>query len=326
MIMDKGKFIMSLDFELFWGVRDKKTIESYGDNILGVYSATAKMLEMFEKYEVGATFATVGLLFTNNKERLVDFIPETKPEYSNENLSPYSYLETLNDVKLNKYHFALDLISKISTSTLNEIASHTFSHYYCLESGQTSNQFESDIRAAIEIAKNHGYTLESLVFPRNQFNSEYIKICEKHGITSYRGNEQSWFYSASDGGGDTKMKRAFRLFDTYINISGHNTYKLETVRKNFPYNLPSSRFLRPYSKKLKFLEKLRLNRIKISMTEASKKGKVFHLWWHPHNFGINQEENLFMLENILKHYSFLKRKYGFENITMDRLSKLLRNE
>ena len=25
---DTGKFVISLDFELFWGVRDKRTIES----------------------------------------------------------------------------------------------------------------------------------------------------------------------------------------------------------------------------------------------------------------------------------------------------------
>jgi hypothetical protein len=33
--MDTGKFVISLDFELMWGVRDTQTIEKYGDAIIG---------------------------------------------------------------------------------------------------------------------------------------------------------------------------------------------------------------------------------------------------------------------------------------------------
>jgi hypothetical protein len=31
-----GALVISLDFELLWGVRDKRTIADYGPNILGV--------------------------------------------------------------------------------------------------------------------------------------------------------------------------------------------------------------------------------------------------------------------------------------------------
>ena len=41
------------------------------------------------------------------------------------------------------------------------------------------------------------------------------------------------------------------------------------------------------------------------MTEAANNKKVYHLWWHPHNFGYSLEENLFFLEIILKHYKKL---------------------
>jgi hypothetical protein len=33
--MDTGKFVISLDFELMWGVRDTQ-IEKYGDAIIGM--------------------------------------------------------------------------------------------------------------------------------------------------------------------------------------------------------------------------------------------------------------------------------------------------
>ena len=46
--MKKGYFVISLDYELMWGVRDSQTKESYGKNILGVKSAINEMLECFK--------------------------------------------------------------------------------------------------------------------------------------------------------------------------------------------------------------------------------------------------------------------------------------
>ena len=74
-----------------------------------------------------------------------------------------------------------------------------------------------------------------------------------------------------------KKHRIYRLLDTYFNISGHNTYDLNA--KNGVFNVASSRFLRPYSKKLKILEPLKIARIKKSMTHAAKNHEVYHLWF-----------------------------------------------
>ena len=52
------------------------------------------------------------------------------------------------------------------------------------------------------------------------------------------------------------------------------------------------------------------------MTFAAKNNRSYHLWWHPHNFGYFSEENMSYLEDILKHYSELKDKYGYESNSM----------
>jgi hypothetical protein len=91
----------------------------------------------------------------------------------------------------------------------------------------------------------------------------------------------------------------------------------------FPINIPSSRFLRPYDRKLEFIDWLRLRRIKKSMTHAAENNLMFHLWWHPHNFGINQLENFAFLEEILVHYRYLHEKYAFESYTMTELANEL---
>jgi hypothetical protein len=73
-------------------------------------------------------------------------------------------------------------------------------------------------------------------------------------------------------------------------------------------------------------DSLRLFRIKTGLTYAAKNNLTYHLWWHPHNFGVNTDENFAFLENILKHYQFLNKKYNFQSYTMSDLAKQLTNE
>ena len=107
--------------------------------------------------------------------------------------------------------------------------------------------------------------------------------------------------------------------DCYINLSGHNTYSIES-KGDEVVNIPSSRFLRPYNRRFKLLEPLKLKRIKRSMTYAAKKGEIFHLWWHPHNYGANLDENFAFLDEILSHFSRLEKEYGFKSYTMSQVA------
>ena len=46
---------------------------------------------------------------------------------------------------------------------------------------------------------------------------------------------------------------------------------------------------------LKGFEAIRLRRICASMDAAARNDKTFHLWWHPHNFGVHLDENMSVL-------------------------------
>ena len=107
-----------------------------------------------------------------------------------------------------------------------------------------------------------------------------------------------------------------RLLDAYVSVSGPNTYKLAELAKNQPFDIPASRFLRPWSGRLAPLEGLRLRRILSGMTHAARHGEVFHLWWHPHNFGANLPQNMAVLRQIAEHFRALQRQYGFRTQTM----------
>jgi hypothetical protein len=319
-----GKFVISLDFEIIWGVRsnESKALDAYRSNLLGVQTVIPRTISLFERYNICCTFATVGLLFFSDKKELLSGLPEKNPQYTNSRLSPYgSYLDAVGEnATVDPYHFAPHLIELIRNSPRQEIGTHTFSHYFCLERGQDIDDFREDIKAAVAVAEKKGITLTSIVFPRNQFNKAYLKVCSEAGIIAYRNNENSWLYTGRNSEEESLFRRSLRLLDSYINITGHHCYSDEYMIAPFPVNIPSSRFLRPYSSKLKALDWLRLRRIKKAMTHAAKNGLMYHLWWHPHNFGINQEANFSFLEKILQHYQYLNEQYGFISITMTDLA------
>jgi len=325
--MAKGKFVISLDFELYWGVRDVVKLRDYQEQLLGVQEVIPLLLALFKKYQINATFATVGFLFFGSKEELLKNLPKKKPQYANPKLSPYhGHFDSVGkDETVDFFHFGKQLIQEIQMAG-QEIGSHTFSHYYCLEKGQSKEDFKEDLTAAKKIAAKRGIELKSLVFPRNQYNEAYLDICKEMGFTSFRGNESSWLFSSESFGSQVILRRPFRLLDSYWNFSGHNCYQLTAIKSPLPVNIRSSRYLRPASKKFNGLEKLRLRRIKESMSFAAKKGMVYHLWWHPHNFGTNISSNISFLEKILMHYQKLNSEWHFESVSMSQLSKELRDE
>jgi len=318
---EHGVFTISLDFELYWGVRDKRSIEQYRENLDGARKVIPAILRTFGEHGIHATWATVGFLFCQDRDELNGSLPALRPHYRNERLSPYSYIERTPNLEP-AYHFAPELIQLIRQCDHQEIASHTFSHYCCQEEGQSPAEFEADLQAAVAVARRRGIHLRSLVFPRNQWNAEYLATLAGVGIQCYRGNEASWLYRSCEDAGESRLQRALRLLDAYLNLSGHNSHPLDECLQSRPLNFPASRFLRPWSARLAPLDGLRLSRIHKAMTDAARHHRLFHLWWHPHNFGRHPERNIEFLEKILAHYTRLNERHGLRSLNMGELCQL----
>ena len=318
----KGALVISLDFEMHWGVRDHWTVQDYEENLRGERLVIPSLLEVFCAYDIHATWATVGFLFFDTKQALLALLPEVKPTYARAALSPYPFLAEVGEDEAHApYHFAASLIKRIQETPHQEIGSHTFSHYFCLEQGQTIEAFRADLVAAVAVARQQGIVFKSFVFPRNQFQPAYLEVCREMGIRAYRGNERSWVYRAKNEDKQSWIQRGVRLLDAYLPLTGHHTYRLDQIAKTVPCDLPSSRFLRPYTPALRSLEWLRLRRILSDMTYAAQHGEIYHLWWHPHNFGANAEENKKILITILNHFTALQRRYGMQSFTMAELAE-----
>ncbi|HAS8533061.1 TPA: hypothetical protein I7745_19305 [Vibrio vulnificus] len=316
---DNGSFIISLDFELIWGVLDSKG-DDYFSQICNVHKVVPRLLNVFEKYEISCTWATVGALLVGDVEAFNRFAPDSTPSYDNREINPYERLSYIYGLE-NRLYSANSLVRDIISRNKQELASHTFSHYYCLEPGQDVHDFREDVKSNIKLALDLGVSLNSMVFPRNQFDQSYLNVLSSLGFTSYRGNPAHWAYEPAKGDDQGNFKRLFRLIDNYIPLSGHLTSIPEKCNQSGLINVPASLFLRPYNPRLKWLDGLRLLRIKRSMTKAAKTGRVFHLWWHPHNFGSYTEENMMFLVEIIQHYRYLHEEYGFESVTMSEIAK-----
>ena len=321
-----GIITISLDFEMMWGYLDCSDINGYGDNVLGGKKAIPRILELFTRYGIHATWGVVGFIYKSGIEEAKKTIPEKLPSYKNPKYSAYSYLDGIKPEE-NRYFFAPELIQLIRNAPYQEIATHTYSHFYCVEKGQTKEQFEEDLRTALATAAENGDTgIKSIIFPRNQGNPDYAEVLKENGITAYRGNEEGILYQPS-GFEDSRniIRRAVRLLDAYINLSGYHCKDIRELNEDGIVNVTASRYMRPYSKPRAFLEGLRLERIKKQMTNAAENGRLFHLWWHPHDFGLNTDKNLANLKEILENYEFLNQKYGFESKNIGEVAEVCIN-
>lgn len=316
----KGVLVVSLDFELLYGISHLDNQPYWESTVLGGRKAIPQILALFEKYGIHATWAAVGMLMAKDKEEMIRFSPACRPRYEKNN---YDWDRIGENEAQCPLRFGGSLVELVRNTAHQEIGTHTFSHFYCMFSGQDAGDFEADIDAAVKIGSEKGLKPESIVFPKNQVEEAYLPVLRRAGITAYRGTERSYLYRPE--GKQRVFKRVARFADAYINLSGHNCYAPDRLEiKEGLVNVPSSRLLRPYNRKLKLLEGLKLGRIKGQMRYAAKHGKLFHLWWHPHNFGLDTAENLRNLESVLKYYRVLQEKYGMESRTIAEAAEMRR--
>jgi len=309
-----GTLILSLDFELLWGLSgwDAGRIAAYRPRIEGARKALECILDTLARYDMKCTVAFVGGMAARSRSDFERKAPALRPRYADPLLSSYeSLLPGVPDRYPSELLFCRDAILRLAGNPRVELATHTFSHYYGLEPGQTAAEFESDIRSAVEDARREGIDLKTIVFPRNQVSESGLEACSACGLTHYRGMPGGYLYRAERTPARFSLRRILRLADAYVNLSGSNAYP--APERGALTDVPGSRFLRPYDSKLAFLEPLKVRRIVRSIEYAARRGLVYHLWWHPHNFGTSLDRNIGQLDTICRCYARMRDRYAMQN-------------
>jgi peptidoglycan/xylan/chitin deacetylase (PgdA/CDA1 family) len=313
-----GALVISLDFELRWGVLSRcPPGAAYERSLLEARRLIPHMVEMFERHGVSATWATVGMLFARSREELEACRPQPLPAYDDASLDSHRVAPGPDEAS-DPLHYAASLVEFLRDAPRQEVATHTFSHYYCTEPGQTAEAFRADLESARKIAALRGITLRSIVFPRNQHNPAYDAVLKDAGITAYRGNVRSWMWRFSQAEESaTPGRRLGRLVDSYLPLTGSGVVPWEALpRQHGLCDVRASALLRSWRPRGRGLESMRLRRMRESMAAAARSGGIYHLWWHPHNFGARPGENLAFLENVLTAYRRCHDGHGMISMSM----------
>ena len=313
-----GTFVISLDLELFWGMHDLfDDAAEYRDNLNGAWEAVPRLLDAFDASEINATWATVGFLFARDPNELAALRPGVIPAYANSRRSPYPLLDRLvARGETDRFHYGWPLVEMVAERPTQELATHTLSHYWALEPGASVEAFEHDMDLAAGIAAERGFEFRSIVFPRNYIEPAHIAVLPRYGIKAFRGNQTQFMHQPFHPQPQRTVARGMKLIDTYVPLTRASGYPAPLPTLEGVIDVPASRFLRPYAPSRRRLEQLRINRIRREMTAAARTGEMYHLWWHPHNFGDYLDENFHVLDQILAAYRELRDKHGFRSLTM----------
>lgn len=315
--VEGGAMVISLDFELLWGVRDLYSEDDpYMIRVINERKVVPRILDLFEEYNIAATWAVVGMMMAQGRSELRRFAPKVKPCYTDEKLYPYD--EPVGEGEWDDpLHYAHQLVREIQGRKRQEIATHTFSHYYCLEEGQNREAFTADLDSALSIANKYGIQIRSIVFPRNQYNHHYDEVLVQRGVVCYRGTENHRAYRVELRGHRLPHRRIYRLLDSCFRLSGMHLLAWEDIVEGSGLcNIASSRYLRPIRCDSSLFARLRLKRIAEAIHLAARSNSVFHLWAHPQDFGVSPDANLRGLREILEYFKQMQDRYGMVSLNM----------
>lgn len=282
------KVVISLDFELRWGVHDTYGLDfdAYRQNLEAVRLVVPALLNLFAGRRIRVTWAAVGALACENWDEYFSRAPGS-PSYKNTALKvKRAYADLDPDGHL---HFAPALVREILASPGQELGTHTFSHLYLREEGITAADVAADLAAVSRLYQERfGIVPRSLVFPRNQ--PAFLDVVRASTIRISRGNPGAWYYECEDSRHNGPLARALKLMDginPLCRLAAPLVHDMTRASMFLRLNLPP------------FLWAAHLQRIKGELASLSPQD-VFHVWFHPHNLGQNTELRLSRVEQVLE--------------------------
>ena len=277
--------VVSLDFELRWGLLDilGDDITRYRRNLEGVAEAIPRLLDLFSKRDVHATWATVGAVACESWDEWQARTPPT-PRYDDVGLRWRESFRTIDP--RGRLYFAPDLVNAIRSSPGQELGSHTFNHVYVREPGFSREDAIADADAVVSLFRDRWDSRpSSVVFPRNQVG--HTDVLRTRGVTAWRENPHPSFWNATAASEQTRIVRLCRIADAMAPL-GRRTAPAVEHRASF--------FVR-----MNLAEPLwRAHRRRIvADARALRAGEVLHLWWHPHNLGASPEKSVARIADLL---------------------------
>lgn len=303
--LDRAAFVISIDTEMAWGISHRPS-ERYH------YPAErvdlARLIELFDRYRIPATWAVVGHLMLERCEPAggVRHPEIIRPDFP---WLPGDWFDhdPCTDVSRNPDRYAPDLVRLITEAEVDhEIASHGFSHMMAGEPGCSREAFESELRAAVAAAASHELTLRSIVYPRNSIG--HVDLLRAHGFVAYRGRSVR----------PPAAGRWQRLVDRAV---GSERTVVRPALENTLWNLPAS-VLYDLDRHRRSRQ-LWVRQIERRLGQAVRRSALFHLWFHPHNLRAEPEAALSGLERLCRAAARHREAGRLDTVTMGTLADRL---
>ncbi len=307
----KGFFTISIDTELAWGTFDHGGHIKYKEAYKKYRAIVAKILELFKRYEIPATWAIVGHLFLDsckkeNGKLHPDIVRPTHRWFSND---WFSY-DPGTDISKDNFWYGSDIVEMIKDATLKqEIASHSFCHPIFSEPGCSKETAESDVAKCVALAKEKGVELNSFTFPRN--SPGHLDVLSKYGFRVFRGGEAAFFNLRPD-----ILRKLLLLFGDMFAITPPIVTP-NLILDNRLVEVRGSMLFRFAHGASRFIPKgVRFKKSKKGIDAAIRQREVFHIWLHPISFAWETSQMFDEFEKILEYASSRRDEGDLEIATL----------
>jgi len=347
-----GALCISIDVELAWGIWDKPSADYHDRCAEHEATIVRRLVELFETYQIGATWAIVGRLLERDDGA------------------------ARSTVHGDRIWYAPEVIEQIRRARVpQDIGSHSYGHVYFGETPRDA--LRRDLAAARRVHDAHGLPFTSFVFPRNQV--AHLDLLREAGVRVFRSTDRGWHMTVRDRLG-TGAGRLANLADKLLPIPPSSVQPVdhllghvpehaagqapgdavrqaprgavgqatgdtvgqasEAVARQAPRDvagyvagaradhdavlveLPSSMLLMARNGLRRAIHPASIiGKARLGLRAARRTGGIFHLWFHPSNFYYEPDRQLATLEGIVAAAAAMRDRGQLEIRTMSSYRK-----
>jgi peptidoglycan/xylan/chitin deacetylase (PgdA/CDA1 family) len=292
-----GSVVISLDAELGWGFHD--LADPPTERVEAGRRGWSVMLELFEEFDIPATWAVVGHLMLDDCDGVHADHPAPDGWFDRERTD----WADRDDLR-----YAPDLVTDLLQSDADhEFASHSFSHAL-FGRPETDREFAvAELERSREIAADWNESIDSFVYPRNDIG--HREVLAEQGVSAYRGRSPT-----RDG--------VRGIFDS--TIRDRSMLVEPAVDEYGLVNVPASMFLFGFEGPARTVAESiwtdpMVELARSGIDEAARTDGLFHMWLHPNNLTHERDDR--RMRAILSH---LERRRTATDLTVETMGDVAR--
>jgi hypothetical protein len=309
----KGIFTLSIDTELAWGGFDRPDREARWAMEENSRAVIQRLLDLFARYDIAATWALVGHLFLDRCRRIDGHTHPEMPRPRHAWFTGDWYgLDPATDIERSPLWYGTDIVRQLlEAEPRQEIASHSFAHIIFADPGCSAAAAEADLEACVDVAREWGLELRSFVYPRNRVGHQ--AALGRCGFRCYRGADPVRY---------SRWPRPLRRLAHYMeDLLALPPPTVQPVRDGDLWNIPGSLMLQGMDGVRALIPAAcRTQRCMAGLRRAVERRDLFHLWFHPANLAIRMDRMIEALDPVLAAAAAARDRGDLEILTMGSLA------